>query len=121
MRSLGVTPHGAALDGRTDEQEPALRTGDGALDQQQAALGVHLVDDQRQRRGLHVAHAAGHLEALEHTAGGRRATDGTGVAVLALHAVPRTEATEAVTLHDTGGALALSCAGDVDLCPAAED
>src|SRR4030095_9599461 len=107
--SLLVTPHGATLDRGTDEEEATLRTGNGALDEQQPALRVDLVDEQRERSRLHVAHAAGHLQALEHATGGRRATDGTRRPVLALGAVRRAEALEAVTLHDAGGALSLAC------------
>src|SRR5205085_3676414 len=103
-----VTPHGAALDGRTDEHEAALRTGDRALDQQQTALGVDLVQVEREGRRLHRAHAAGHAQALEHAARGGGATDGAGRPVLALGAVRGAEALEAVTLHDTGRALALA-------------
>src|SRR3712207_2818554 len=47
--------------------------------------------------------------------------DGTGRPVLALGAVRRAEALEAVTLHDAGGALALAGADDVDLGHAVED
>src|SRR4029450_10682972 len=61
-----------------------------------------------------------HLQALEHATRGRRATDGTGRPVLALGAVRRAEALEAVTLHDAGGALALAGADDVDLGHAVE-
>src|SRR4029453_12806796 len=111
--SLLVTPHGATLDRGTDEEEATLRAGNSALDEQQPALGVDLVHDQRQRRGPHVAHPAGHLQTLEHATGSRRATDGTGRPVLALGAVRRAEALEAVTLHDAGGALALAGADEV--------
>src|SRR5687767_15977850 len=119
--SLLVTPHGATLDRGTDEEEATLRTGNGALDEKQPALRVDLVHDQGQRRRLHGAHTAGHLQALEHATGGRRATDGTGRPVLALGTVRRAEALEAVTLHDAGGALALAGADDVDLGHAVED
>src|SRR4051794_7006841 len=119
MQSL-VTPHGAALDGRADEHEPALRARDGALDEQQPALGVDLVHVEREGGGLHRAHAAGHAQALEHAAGGGRATDGARRPVLALGAVRGAQAAEAVPLHDTGGALALAGADDVDLRDALE-
>src|SRR4051812_6211564 len=120
MRSLVVTPHGAALDRAADEEEATLRTGNGALDEQQPALRVDLVHVEGQGRGLHRAHAAGHAQALEHAARGGRATDGAGRAVLALGAVRGAEALEAVTLHHTGGALALAGADDVDLADALE-
>src|SRR5690606_7172867 len=46
---------------------------------------------------------------------GGAATDGTRRPVLALRAVRRTQTAEAVALHDTGDALALALASDVDV------
>src|SRR5215210_7727875 len=54
----------------TVRSAPAARSGDRALDQDQAALRIHLVDLQRQGRRALAAHAAGHAQALEHAAGG---------------------------------------------------
>ena len=53
--------------------------------------------------------------ALEDTTGGRTATDGTGLAVVAVRTVGGAHTLEAVTLHDTGVALALADACHVDL------
>ena len=60
------------------------------------------------------AHATGHLDALEHARRRRSATDRAGLAVVAVRTVRGADAVEAVTLHDTGGALALGGADDVD-------
>src|SRR5919106_4208876 len=99
----------------TDQDEAAVRTGDRALDEQQTLLRVNGVDGQVLGGDALVAHATRHAEALEHAARGGAATDGAGRAVLALGAVTGAEALEVVTLHDTGEALALALAGDVDL------
>jgi hypothetical protein len=53
------------------------------------------------------AHAAGHAHALEDATGGRAATDRAGLAVVAVGTVRGGDTVEAVTLHDTGEALAL--------------
>src|SRR3954453_10201203 len=98
-----------------DQDEAAVRTGDGALDEEQSLLRVNGVDGQVLGGDPLVAHATRHAEALEHTARGGAATDGTGRAVLALGAVSGAEALEVVTLHDTGEALALALSGHVDL------
>src|SRR5919106_4015753 len=103
-----------------DQDEAAVRTRNRALDEQQTLLRVNGVDGQVLGGDALVAHATRHAEALEHTARGGAATDGTGRAVLALGAVSGAEATEVVALHDTGEALALALAGDVDLDPGLE-
>src|SRR6185312_4761751 len=100
---------GSLLDRGLDQDQPAVGAGDGALDEDQALLGVHGLDGHARR-----AHAAGHAHALEDATGGRAGADGTGRTVLALHAVARAEAPEVVALHDTGEAVALGGAGDVD-------
>src|SRR4051794_36562011 len=102
------------LRGAADEHEAALRTGNGPLDEQQAAFGVDPVHDQALGGLPLVAHPAGHAHALEHPSGRRTGTDRAGRAVLALRAVAGTETVKAVPLHRTCGALALGCARDVD-------
>src|SRR5690349_23214243 len=104
-----------------DQDEAAVRTGDSALDEQQTLLRVNGVNGQVLGGDPLVAHATRHAEALEHTTRGGAATDGAGRAVLALGAVTGAEALEVVTLHDTGEALALALAGDVDLHARLED
>src|SRR5581483_11246917 len=114
-RTLMVLIASGPLGRGADQDEAAVRTGDGALDEQQALVRVNGVDGQVLGGHALVAHAAGHAQALEHAARGGAATDGAGRAVLALGAVRGAEAAEAVALHDTGGALALAGAGHVDL------
>src|SRR5882757_2749093 len=97
----------------TDQDEAAVRTGDGSLDEEQSLLRVNSVNGQVLGGDPLVAHTARHTHALEHTARGGAATDGTGRAVLALDSVAGAEATEVVALHDTGEALALALAGHV--------
>ena len=61
------------------------------------------------------AHPAGHPQALEDAARGGAAADRAGLAVVAVRAVGGADAVEAVPLHDTGEALALGRADDVDV------
>src|SRR3954469_19578229 len=105
----------------TDEDDRAAGTGDGALDQQQRLLGVHGMNGQVLRGVALVAHAAGHAQALEDAARGGCATDGTGLAVVLVGTVGGADAGEAVALHDTGEALALGGADDVDLLAGLEE
>src|SRR5258708_4101893 len=85
------------LRGGTDEDQAALGARNGALDEQQATLDVDLVHGQALRRVTLAAHSPRHLHALGPAA--RRGRD----------------AVEAVTLHNTRGALALGRTRDVDL------
>src|SRR5690606_33965240 len=54
------------LHGRTDDDVPARRARDRALDRDQVALAVDLHDFEVHRITAHVAHVAGHLLAREH-------------------------------------------------------
>src|SRR5437764_992660 len=67
-----------------------------------------------------VAHAAGHPGALEDTARGGTAADGTGLAVDAVRTVRRLAAAETVPLHAAGEALALGLTRHVDLAAGLE-
>src|SRR5690606_28031900 len=62
-----------------------------------------------------VTHPTSHPQALEDSRRRRRATDRAGLAVVTVRTVRGTHAGEAVTLHDTGGALALGGTDHVDL------
>src|SRR4051794_6191349 len=97
------------------QDQAAVGAGHCALDKEQALLGVYCVDGQVLGRDALVTHTARHAHALEHTTWGGTATDRAGRTVLALRTVRAAEALEAVTLHDTRGALALRGAHDVDL------
>src|SRR5699024_9509114 len=103
-----------SLHGVADEDDPAARAGDGALDEQQPLLGVDGVDLQVLGGLAHAAHAAGHAHPLEDAARGGAATDGAGLAVVAVRTVGGADTGEPVALHDAGEALALRFAGDVD-------
>src|SRR5690349_7893442 len=70
-----------------DEDDPAARAGNGALDEQQSLLGVDGVDGEVLGGLAHAAHPAGHPHTLEHPTGGRAAADGTRLAVVAVGAV----------------------------------
>src|SRR5262249_9110564 len=111
----------ASLDGIADDDEPAVRSGDGALHEQDVALGVGRHDLEVQRRDLLTAEPAGHARALEHTSGRGARADRSRRTMHAVHAVPRAEAGEAVALHDAGRALALAHRGDVDALAVGED
>src|SRR6185312_10484668 len=104
-----------SLHSGTDENDRAAGTGNGTLDQEQGVLGIHGVNGQVQRGLLDGAHAAGHALATENAARSGRATDGTGLAVVFVRAVRGAHTGEAVTLHNTGEALALGGSDDVDL------
>src|SRR5690606_28679614 len=82
---------------------------------QQSLLGVNGVDREVLGGLAVVAHASGHLEAAEDTAGRRGPADRSRLAVVAVRTVGGADAVEAVTLHHTGRALALRGADDVDL------
>src|SRR5690606_7142873 len=114
-------PLGARLDGVPDEDEAALRPRDGALDEQQVALGVGLHDGEVEGGGLAAAGPAGHAGAAEDPGGRGAGADGAGRPVHAVGAVAGTEATEAVALHDAAEALALADGGDVHALAGGED
>merc|ERR1711960_22988 len=104
-----------------DVDGAATRAGDGALDEQQALLGVDGVHREVEDGHALAAHAAGHAHALEDAARGRRGADRTGLAVVAVRTVRSGDALEVVALHDTRGALALAGADDVDQLARRED
>src|SRR5699024_5171687 len=101
------------LRGGADQDDSTLGSGDGALDEQQAGLGVDGVDREVLRGVLDGTHAAGHLHALEDATRGRGPADRAGLAVVAVLTVGRTDTGEVVALHDTSGALALAGRGNV--------
>ena len=102
------------LHGVAHEHDTAVRAGDGALDQQQVALGVGFDDLEVLRGDLLVTHVARHALALEHAGGERTRSDGARLAVALVVTVRRRLALEVVTLHDAGEALAAADGGDVD-------
>src|SRR5664279_5605849 len=97
-----------------DDDVPTLGAGDGALDEQQVVLDVHLGDLQVADRHLGVAHVTGHPHTGGDAAGVAGLADGAGRAV-EHGAVGRAAAGEVVPLDDAGEPLALAHAGDVDL------
>src|SRR5664279_2790668 len=97
-----------------DDDVPTLGAGNGALDEQQVVLDIHLRDFQVADGHLGVAHVAGHTDAGEYAARVAGLADGAGRAV-EHGAVGRTAAGEMVPLDDAGETLALADAGDVDL------
>src|SRR3954465_5713516 len=109
------------LRGGLDEHDGAPRARDGALDEEQAALGVDRVDGQVLGGLPDGAHAARHAHALEDAARGGARADRTRRAVLALGAGGGAGGLETGPLHDTRGALALGPADDVDLLAGLED
>src|SRR5664279_4835549 len=84
-----------------DDDVPTLGAGDGALDEQQVVLDVHLGDLQVADRHLGVAHVTGHPHTGEDAAGVARLADGAGRAV-EHGAVGRAAAGEVVPLDDAG-------------------
>src|SRR5690606_740186 len=106
---------GPLLGSGADEDQAAVGAGDRTLDKEQTLLGVHGVNLQALHGRADVTHPPRHASAPENAARGGAATDGTRRPVLALRAVRRTQTAEAVALHDTGEALALALASDVDV------
>src|ERR671933_1572600 len=102
------------LRGGLDEHDRPPRAGDGALDEDQAALGVDRVDGQVLGGLPDGAHAARHAHALEDAARRGAGTDRARLAVVAVRTVGGADTGEAVPLHDARGALALGAADDVD-------
>src|SRR5690606_9173304 len=98
----------------THDDVTTRRTGDGALDCDQAALGVDL-DHLQALRGLGVgAHVAGHLLARKHATRGLALADRAGRAVRQRVAVRRVAHAEVPALDRALEALALGDALDVD-------
>src|SRR5699024_7515142 len=97
-----------------DHHEAALATRDGSLDEEDAGLGVDLVDLEVHGGHTLVTHASRHGLALEHAARGGCAADGTRLAVHRLRTVRGALTAEAVALHGAGETLALGGPCDVD-------
>src|SRR5262249_9694031 len=91
-----------------------LRAGDGALDEQQIALPVHVVNDEPDLRHALTPEAAGHAHALEDARRRRRRADRSRLADV-VRAVRRRPAVELVPLDRSGKALAVRDAGDLHL------
>src|SRR5690606_6282687 len=66
-------------------------------------------------------HATGHLLSTENATWGRCAADGTWLTVVLVSTVRSGDASEVVTLHNAGEALALGGANDVDLLAGFEE
>src|SRR5438477_6844158 len=102
------------LDGVTHRDPSALGAGNGALDQDQAALDVGLHHAQIERRDAIDAHVAGHLLVLPGLAGILTSTGRTDRTMRHRDAVGGAQAAEIPALHAAGKALADRRAGDVD-------
>ena len=87
----GLDSHAQAscvlLGGRAEDDETALGAGNGALEQDQALLGVDGVHRQVLGGDRVVTHAARHAGALEHATRGGAGADGAGLAVVAVGTV----------------------------------
>src|SRR5581483_4540177 len=113
-RVPSARPSGAHLD------DAVLRPGHGALDEQQVALGVDVVDAQAELRHPLAAHAAGKLDALEDARRRRRGAHRAGGADV-VRAVAARAAREVVALDRPLEALADPDPGDLDLVARLED
>src|SRR5690606_36860731 len=98
----------------------AVRTGGGADAGEEALLGVDGGDREVLGGLAVVAHPTSHAQALEDARRRRGAADRAGLAVVAVRTVGGADAGEAETLHDTGGALALGRADELDDGPGLE-
>src|SRR3954465_12285309 len=102
------------LDGVAHADPAALGAGNGAFDEDQAALDIGRDHAQVQRGDAINAHMAGHLLVLEGLAGVLTAAGRTDRAVRYRHAVGGAQTAEVPALHTAGKALADRGAGDVD-------
>src|SRR3954454_2405135 len=102
------------LDGIAHRDPAALGAGNGALDQDQAALDVGPHHAQIERGDLIDAHMAGHLLVLEGLAGVLTAAGRTDRTVGHRHAVGSAQTAEIPALDAAGKTLADRGAGDVD-------
>src|SRR6195256_2784245 len=102
------------LDGVAYRDPSALGAGNGAFDQDQAALDVGLHHAQIERGDLIDAHVAGHLLVLEGLAGVLTAAGRTDRTVRHRHAVGGAQTAEIPALDAAGKTLADRGAGDVD-------
>src|SRR5690606_33785285 len=98
-----------------NEYETATTTGNSALDEQQSLPGVDCLDDKVLHGHTVIAHAAGHLLALEHATRSRGAADRAWLTVVAVCTVRGGCTGEVVTLHNASKTLTLRCTDDVDL------
>ena len=102
------------LDGVAHRDPSALGAGNGAFDQDQAALDIGLDDAKVERGDAIDAHMAGHLLVLEGLAGVLTAAGRADRTVRDRHAVGGAQTAEIPALHAAGKTLADRGAGDVD-------
>ncbi len=102
------------LDGVRHGEPGVLRTGDRALDEDQATLVVHADDFEVLLGALTVAHVAGHLLVLEHLARILTVTRRTVRTVRDRNTVGGAHTAEAPALHGALEALTLGVAAYVD-------
>src|SRR5215213_4507953 len=96
-----------------DLEQPALRAGHGALDEEQVALGIDRVHDEADLRAALAAHPARHLDALEDARRRCRRPDRARLADV-VRAVRDGAAVEVVPLDGSLEALADARAADLD-------
>src|SRR5580693_5466217 len=102
------------LDRIAHRDPSALGAGNGAFDQDQAALDIGLNDAKIERGDTIDAHVAGHLLVLEGLAGVLTATGRTDRTVRDRHTVGGAKSAEIPALHAAGETLTDRGAGDVD-------
>src|SRR6476646_3655262 len=102
------------LDGVTHRDPAALGAGNGALDQDQAALDVGLHDAQIERGDAIDAHVTGHLLVLEGLAGILTSAGRTDRTMRHRHTMGGAQTAEIPALHAAGKTLTDRGAGDVD-------
>src|ERR1700743_1805741 len=102
------------LDGIAHRDPSALGAGNGALDEDQAALNVGLHDAQIERGDAIDAHVTRHLLVLEALARSLTSAGRTDRTMRYRHTVGGAKAAEIPALHAAGKALADRSTGDVD-------
>src|ERR1700691_1037408 len=114
LAGLGSFLRQRPLDGIAHRDPSALGAGNGAFDQNQAALNVGRDDAQVERGDAIDAHVARHLLVLEGLAGVLTATGRTDRTMRDRHTVGGTQTAEIPALDAAGKTLADRGAGDVD-------
>src|SRR6202023_3137149 len=105
------------LHGIAHRDPSALGAGNGAFDQDQAALNISLHNTQIERGDAIDTHVTGHLLVLEGLAGILASAGRADRTMRYRHAVGGAKAAEIPALHAAGKALADRSAGDIDELP----
>src|SRR5664280_3069569 len=94
MSTVGIRSD--ALGSSAHQDDATAGAGYGALDQQQALVGINGVDREVLGGLANATHTTGHLHALEYPTWGGAGADGTRLAVVLVRTMRRADAVEAM-------------------------